>query len=105
RLRARRGGRRVRPGPAPGGTASLTGGLSSWPYPRGPPSGEARLWRPSSASTITGLGVAPLTFPLTGAAIGLWGTGPVFVASAAVCGLGGAVGVCARGLRRAELPR
>ncbi|MEU8847575.1 hypothetical protein AB0C70_15325 [Streptomyces sp. NPDC048564] len=33
------------------------------------------------------------------------GTGPVFVVSAVVCGLGGAVGLCARGLRRAELPR
>ncbi|GAA4047773.1 hypothetical protein GCM10022233_17220 [Streptomyces shaanxiensis] len=56
-------------------------------------------------STFFSLGVAPLTFPLTGAAIGLWGTGPVFVASAVVCGLGGLAGLCARDLRRAELPR
>ncbi|MGW6910614.1 MFS transporter [Streptomyces sp. NPDC054940] len=68
-------------------------------------SDRAYVGRVTSVSTFFSLGVAPLTFPLTGAAIGLWGTGPVFVASAAVCGLAGVVGLCARNLRRAELPR
>ncbi|MEU8985326.1 MFS transporter [Streptomyces sp. NPDC048558] len=68
-------------------------------------SGPAYVGRVTSVATFFSLGVAPLTFPLTGAAIGLWGTGPVFVVSAVVCGLGGAVGLCAGGLRRAELPR
>ncbi|WP_369270431.1 MFS transporter [Streptomyces sp. R11] len=68
-------------------------------------SGGVYVGRVTSVANFFSLGVAPLTFPLTGAAIGLWGTGPVFVASALVCGLGGAVGLCAGGLRRAELPR
>lgn len=42
--------------------------------------------------------------PLSAAAIGAWGTGPVFVVSAVVCGLGGVVALGARNLRRAELP-
>lgn len=42
--------------------------------------------------------------PLSAAAIGAWGTGPVFVVSAAVCGLSGVVVLGARDLRRAELP-
>ncbi|WP_244181430.1 MFS transporter [Streptomyces curacoi] len=68
-------------------------------------SDPAYVGRVTSVSNFFSLGVAPLTFPLTGAAIGLWGTGPVFVAGAVVCGLAGAVGLCARDLRRAELPR
>ncbi|MFF5478790.1 MFS transporter [Streptomyces sp. NPDC012935] len=68
-------------------------------------SDRAYVGRVTSVANFFSLGVAPLTFPLTGAAIGVWGTGPVFVASALVCGLGGAVGLCAGGLRRAELPR
>ncbi len=65
----------------------------------------AFLGRVSSVATIGSLGLAPLSMPLTAAAIGWWGTGPVFVVSAAVCGLGGVVTLCVRDLRRAELPR
>jgi hypothetical protein len=43
--------------------------------------------------------------PLTAAAIGWWGTGPVFATSAAVSGLAGVLALCVRDLRRAELPR
>ena len=43
--------------------------------------------------------------PVSAAAIGVWGTGPVFVVSAVVCALGGVVALCAPGLRRAELPK
>lgn len=65
----------------------------------------AYLGRVSSVSGIVSLGLAPLSMPLTAAAIGWWGTGPVFVTSAAVCGLGGVLALCVGPLRRAELPR
>lgn len=65
----------------------------------------AYLGRVTAVGGIVSLGIAPLSMPLTAAAIGWWGTGPVFVASAAVCGLGGVVALCVRDLRGAELPR
>jgi hypothetical protein len=64
----------------------------------------ACLGRVTAVSSLVGLGLAPLSMPLSAVAIGVWGTGPVFVTSAAVCGLGGVVALCARDLRRAELP-
>ncbi|GAA3781008.1 hypothetical protein GCM10022206_20040 [Streptomyces chiangmaiensis] len=64
----------------------------------------ACLGRVTAVSSLVSLGFAPLSMPLSAAAIGAWGTGPVFVVSAAVCGLGGVVALCARDLRRAELP-
>ncbi|MFJ4867809.1 MFS transporter [Streptomyces sp. NPDC088757] len=65
----------------------------------------AYLGRVSAVASLCSLGLAPLSFPVTGAAIGLWGAGPVFVASAAVCALAGAYGLLVPALRRAELPR
>ncbi|MEU9283923.1 MFS transporter [Streptomyces sp. NPDC048275] len=65
----------------------------------------AYLGRVSAVAGLVSLGLAPLSMPLTAAAIGWWGTGPVFVTSAAVCGLGGVLVLCFRDLRRAELPR
>lgn len=65
----------------------------------------AYLGRVSSVSGIVSLGLAPLSMPVSAAAIGAWGTGPVFVVSAAVCGLGGVLALCVRDLRRAELPK
>ncbi|WP_329277756.1 MFS transporter [Streptomyces sp. NBC_00691] len=64
----------------------------------------AYLGRVSAVSSLMSLGLAPLSFPLTGAAIGLWGVGPVFTVSAAVCALAGVYGLASRGVRRAELP-
>ncbi|MGC9438574.1 MFS transporter [Streptomyces sp. WG5] len=64
----------------------------------------AYLGRVTAVGGIVSLGVAPLSMPLSAAAIGVWGTGPVFAVSAAVCGLGGVVALCAPGVRRAELP-
>jgi len=64
----------------------------------------ACLGRVTAVSSLVSLGFAPLSMPLSAAAIGAWGTGPVFVTSALVCGLGGAVALCAPNLRRAELP-
>ncbi|PWI18973.1 MFS transporter [Streptomyces sp. Act143] len=64
----------------------------------------AFLGRVTAVAGLVSLGFAPLSMPLSAAAIGAWGTGPVFVVSAAVCGLGGVVALLVRDLRRAELP-
>jgi len=64
----------------------------------------AYLGRVTAVSGLVSLGFAPLSMPLSAAAIGAWGTGPVFVVSAVVCGLGGAIALGVRDLRRAELP-
>ncbi|WP_327716548.1 MFS transporter [Streptomyces sp. NBC_00490] len=68
-------------------------------------SDPAYLGRVTAVASLMSLGFAPLSMPLSAAAIGTWGTGPVFAVSAAVCGLGGVVALCARDLRRAELPK
>ncbi|MFF1302757.1 MFS transporter [Streptomyces sp. NPDC058307] len=65
---------------------------------------SAYLGRVTAVSGLVSLGFAPLSMPLSAAAIGTWGTGPVFVVSAMVCGLGGVVALGAGNLRRAELP-
>ncbi|MEU2905277.1 MFS transporter [Streptomyces globisporus] len=65
----------------------------------------AYLGRVTSVSTFFTYALIPLSYPVTGAAIALWGTGPVYAVSAAVCGTGGAVGLALTALRRAELPR
>ncbi len=62
------------------------------------------LGRVTSVSSLVSLGLTPLSMPFAAAAIGTWGPGPVFVASAVVCGLGGAVALAVPALRRAELP-
>ncbi|MFF2776250.1 MFS transporter [Streptomyces sp. NPDC058052] len=64
----------------------------------------AYLGRVSAVAGLGSLGIAPLSYPLTGTAIGLWGTGPVFVVSAAVCALSGVYALAVRAVRRAELP-
>jgi hypothetical protein len=68
-------------------------------------SDPAYLGRVTAVASLASLGLAPLSMPLAAAAIGVWGTGPVFVVSAAVCGLGGVVALAVRDLRRVELPR
>lgn len=65
----------------------------------------AYLGRVTSVSTLFTYALIPLSYPVTGAAIALWGTGPVYAVSAAVCAAGGAVGLTVTALRRAELPR
>ncbi|WP_414496783.1 MFS transporter [Streptomyces sp. CRN 30] len=67
-------------------------------------SDPAYLGRVSSVAGIVSLGLAPLGMPLSAAAIGVWGTGPVFAVSAAVCGLGGVLALCVRDLRQVQLP-
>ncbi|MFJ4703410.1 MFS transporter [Streptomyces anulatus] len=65
----------------------------------------AYLGRVTSVSTLFTYALIPLSYPVTGAAIALWGTGTVYAVSAAVCAAGGAVGLTFTALRRAELPR
>jgi MFS family permease len=65
----------------------------------------ACLGRVTAVSGLISLGLTPLSMPFTAAAIGAFGLGPVYVVSAAVCGLGGVVALAVPGLRRAELPR
>ncbi|MEU6251744.1 MFS transporter [Streptomyces sp. NPDC047043] len=65
----------------------------------------AYLGRVTAVASLVSLGLTPLSMPLSAVAIGAWGTGPVFVVSAVLCGLGGVVALCVRDLRRAELPR
>ncbi|GHA51419.1 MFS transporter [Streptomyces purpurascens] len=67
--------------------------------------GPAYVGRDTSAATLVGFGVAPLTFPLVGAAVARWSAGPVFAGCAAICALGVLVTLCSAPLRRAELPR
>ncbi|MEU4873606.1 MFS transporter [Streptomyces sp. NPDC021608] len=65
----------------------------------------AYLGRVTAVTSLVSLGLTPLSMPLSAAAVGAWGTGPVFVVSAGVCGLGGLVALGVPALRRAELPR
>ncbi|MFG3286435.1 MFS transporter [Streptomyces sp. NPDC048111] len=65
----------------------------------------AYLGRVTAVASLFTMGVAPLGYPLAGAAIGLWGTTPVFLASAGVCAAGALTGLASAQLRRAELPR
>ncbi|MFE5404721.1 MFS transporter [Streptomyces sp. NPDC056580] len=65
----------------------------------------AYLGRVTAVASLVSLGLAPLSMPFAAAAVGAFGLGPVFVTSAAVCGLGGVVALCVPGLRGAELPR
>ncbi|MFF9147308.1 MFS transporter [Streptomyces sp. NPDC014861] len=64
----------------------------------------AYLGRVSAVAALGSLGIAPLGYPVTGAAIGAWGPGPVFAVSAAVCALSGVYALGVRAVRRAELP-
>ncbi|WP_256639579.1 MFS transporter [Streptomyces murinus] len=64
----------------------------------------AYLGRVTAVSSLISLGFTPLSMPLAAAAIGLWGLGPVYLVSAAVCALGGVVALVVPALRRAELP-
>ncbi|QCD55353.1 hypothetical protein CEB94_11090 [Streptomyces hawaiiensis] len=67
--------------------------------------GPAYVGRVTSVATLVGFGVAPLAFPLVGAAVERWWAGPVFAVCAAICALGVVVTLCSAPLRRAELPR
>ncbi|MFD5431732.1 MFS transporter [Kitasatospora sp. NPDC127067] len=65
----------------------------------------AYLGRVTSVVMLTMVGLAPLAYPLVGAAVGAWGTAPVFVGCGALSCLGAALALASPAVRRAELPR
>ncbi|MFG2909789.1 MFS transporter [Kitasatospora sp. NPDC048286] len=65
----------------------------------------AYLGRVTSVMMLTMVGLAPLSYPLVGAAIGAWGAAPVFVGCGALSCLGAALALASPAVRRAELPR
>ncbi|OAR25975.1 MFS transporter [Streptomyces sp. ERV7] len=65
----------------------------------------AYLGRVTSVVMVTMVGIAPLSYPLAGAAIGAWGAAPVFVGCGAFAGLGVVIALASDAVRRAELPR
>ncbi|WP_432104001.1 MFS transporter [Streptomyces sp. bgisy091] len=65
----------------------------------------AYLGRVTSVVMLTMVGIAPLSYPLAGAAIGAWGAAPVFVGCSAFAAMGVAVALSSGAVRGAELPR
>ncbi|WP_030231429.1 MFS transporter [Streptomyces sp. NRRL S-350] len=65
----------------------------------------AYLGRVTSVVMLAMLGLAPLSYPLGGAAIGVSGAAPVFVACGAFSCLGAVAALGSGAVRRAELPR
>ncbi|SDK08649.1 MFS transporter [Streptomyces indicus] len=67
-------------------------------------SDPAYIGRVTSVYMLIAVGLAPLCYPVVGAAIGVWGTRPVFVACASLILVGSATGLASKPLRKAELP-
>ncbi|NED85158.1 MFS transporter, partial [Streptomyces sp. SID11233] len=65
----------------------------------------AYLGRVTSVVMLTMVGLAPLSYPVAGAAIGAWGAGPVFAGTAAFSACGAAYLLLSPASRRAALPR
>ncbi|MFE2550322.1 MFS transporter [Streptomyces sp. NPDC059355] len=65
----------------------------------------AYLGRVTSVVMLTMVGLAPLSYPLVGAAIGAWGAAPVFIGCAVFACLGVVIVLSSEAVRRAELPR
>ncbi|MFE4454214.1 MFS transporter [Streptomyces sp. NPDC056796] len=65
----------------------------------------AYLGRVTSVMMLAMVGLAPLSYPLVGAAVGAWGSAAVFVGCGAFGGLGVAIALASREVRGAELPR
>ncbi|GAA1364993.1 MFS transporter [Streptomyces beijiangensis] len=64
----------------------------------------AYLGRVSSVMAFTGVGIAPLAYPLFGVLTGVIGTGPLYIAGGVLSALGATVGLASRAVRGAELP-
>ncbi|WP_406340593.1 MFS transporter [Streptomyces sp. NBC_00648] len=65
----------------------------------------AYLGRVTSVVMVTMVGLAPLSYPLVGAAVGAWGAAPVFVGCGAFASLGAVIALASDAVRCAELPR
>jgi MFS family permease len=62
------------------------------------------LGRVTAVMSLSGFGLAPLAYPVVGAAIAAWGLAPVFLVSTAFGTLGGVVGLLTPAVRGARLP-
>ncbi|CAM5657690.1 hypothetical protein SSPIM334S_00330 [Streptomyces spiroverticillatus] len=65
----------------------------------------AFLGRVTSVLSLVSLGIAPLMYPVVGAAVAVWSVPTVFVGCSVLCGLAAVVGVGSREVRGAELPK
>lgn len=65
----------------------------------------AYLGRVTSVVMLTVVGLAPLSYPLVGAAIGAWGATPVFIGCGVFAAFGVVITLVSGPVRRAELPR
>ncbi|MEV6992783.1 MFS transporter [Streptomyces sp. NPDC093228] len=65
----------------------------------------AYLGRVTSVVMLTVVGLAPLSYPLVGAAIGVWGAAPVFIGCGIFAGLGAVIALSSDAVRHAELAR
>ncbi|MEV0095642.1 MFS transporter [Streptomyces sp. NPDC050738] len=65
---------------------------------------RAYLGRVSSVMALTGVGIAPLAYPLFGVLTEFTGTAPLYVAGGALSALGATIGLASRAVRGAELP-
>jgi MFS family permease len=65
----------------------------------------AYLGRVTSVVMLTMVGLAPLSYPLVGAAIGAWGAAPVFLGCGIFASLGVVIALTSDAVRHAELPR
>ncbi|WP_328462898.1 MFS transporter [Streptomyces sp. NBC_00448] len=65
-------------------------------------SDPAYLGRVTSVMSLTGFGIAPLVYPVFGAAVASFGPTPVFLTAGAVSMLGGAVGLASPAVRSAK---
>jgi MFS family permease len=65
----------------------------------------AYLGRVTSVVMLTMVGLAPLSYPLVGAAIGAWGAAPVFLGCGIFASLGVVIALTSDAVRDAELPR
>ncbi|MEV7598185.1 MFS transporter [Kitasatospora sp. NPDC089797] len=63
------------------------------------------LGRVTSVMMLAMVGIAPLGYPVVGAAIGVWGAAPVFLGCGALSCLGALYALSSRTVRTAELPR
>jgi MFS family permease len=63
------------------------------------------LGRVTSVVMLTMVGLAPLSYPLVGAAIAAWGTTAVFIGCGTLAGLGATIALACDPVRHAELPR
>jgi MFS family permease len=65
----------------------------------------AYIGRVTSVVMLTLVGLAPLSYPLVGAAIGVWGAAPAFLGCGVLGGVSVVVVLASRAVRHAELPR